>query len=123
MRKLSGAAVFNSMLVKRYFETQLEMYRLKVVRLVSKSAGYFFWMIISAFLVFLFFIFLGVAVGLWLGHLTGSYIAGFAITAAAILVVIILSALLRNALFINPLVRRMVRHSEEPFSEKKGDQM
>jgi hypothetical protein len=111
------------MLVKRYFETQLEMYRLKVVRLVSKSAGYFFWMIISAFLVFLFFIFLGVVVSLWLGRLTGSYIAGFAITSMAIFVMIIVMALLRNALFVKPLIRNMLRHTEEPLSQRKVDQI
>jgi len=94
----------NSKLVKEYFEMQPEMYRLKVVRLISKSAGYFFWMIISAFLVFLFFIFLGVVVGLCLGRIPGSYIAGFALTAMSILVMIILMALLRNVLFVNPLV-------------------
>ena len=48
----------NAKLLREYFETRMKVYRLRAVRLLSKSAGYFIWIIISLFLLFLFIIFL-----------------------------------------------------------------
>ena len=100
-------------LAREYFETKMEIYRLRAVRMISKSAGYFIWIIISLFLFSLFIIFLGVVLSLWLSELTGSYIAGFSITTAIILFVIILLAFFRRVLFINPIIRAFISHSDE----------
>lgn len=104
----------NSALAREYFETQMEIYRLKTVRLISKTAGYFIWIIISLFLLFLFFIFLGAVAGLWLSDITGSYIAGFGITTLVILLLIIVLALLRKSLFVNPIIKAIIHRSEPP---------
>jgi hypothetical protein len=109
----------NSKLAKEYFETQMQIYRLKAVKLISKSAGYLIWIIISLFLLFLFMIFLGTIIGLWLSNITGSYIEGFGITTLALLVIIIILALLRKTLFVTPIIKTFIHHSEESTTEKE----
>jgi hypothetical protein len=109
----------NTKLAKDYFETRMEIYRLRAIRLISKSAGYLIWTIISLFLVFLFIIFLGVVVSLWLSDVTGSYIAGFSITTLAIFVLIIVLALLRKVLFVNPIIKAFINQAEETEAEEE----
>ncbi|MBK5270703.1 MAG: hypothetical protein JJE22_06785 [Bacteroidia bacterium] len=103
----------NKKLVKSYFETRAEIYRLKAVRLLSKTAGYLIWIIISLFLALLFIIFLGIVASLWLSEITGSYLAGFSITSLGILVIIIVLALLRRVLFVNPIIKAVINHANE----------
>ena len=107
----------NSKLAQEYFETQMEIYRLSAVRFISKSAGYLIWIIISSFLLFLFLIFLGILTSIWISKITGSYVEGFGITTLAILVIIFVLALLRKTLFVTPIIKTFIHHSEEP-SEK-----
>lgn len=99
----------NRKLVKEYLEIRLEIIRLKWIRAFSISAGHILWIIISLFLLFLFFIFLGMVAGFWLSGLTGSYVKGFGLTALVILAFIALLALFRKPLFINPLIRLMIK--------------
>jgi hypothetical protein len=109
----------NSKLAREYFETQIEVNRLRAVRLISKSAGYLIWIIFSLFLLFLLIIFLGIVTSIWLSNLTGSYIEGFGITTLALLVIILILALFRKALFVTPIIKAFIHHSEEPASEKE----
>jgi hypothetical protein len=112
----------NKKLVKDYFDTRLEIYKLKLIRIFSKSAGYFIWIIISLFLLFLFFIFLGLVTGFWLSELTGSYVKGFGVTTLIILVVILVLALLRKLLFVNPVIRNIISRAsnEKDSGEEKN---
>jgi hypothetical protein len=107
----------NIRLLRDYFETRMKIYRLRAVRMISRSAGYFIWIIISLFLFFLFIIFLGVVFSLWMSHLTGSYIAGFGITTGLILLLMIFLAVFRKVLFINPIIRTMISHAEDGLDE------
>ncbi|HYM93080.1 MAG TPA: hypothetical protein VET23_03000 [Chitinophagaceae bacterium] len=109
----------NSRLIREYFETRMKIYRLRAVKMISKSAGYFMWMIISLFLLFLFIIFLGVVISLWLSQVTGSYIAGFSITTGILLLLIILMALFRKVLFVNPIIKAFISQSEESTNEEE----
>jgi len=109
----------NKKLVKDYVATKMELYKLKFIFYFSKSAGQIIWFIISIFLVFLFLVFLGLFTGFWLSDLTGSYISGFGLTALIMLVVIITMALLRKSLFINPLVRTLIKHSANKTEEQQ----
>lgn len=108
----------NAKLLGEYFNVRLKIYRLYAVRLLSKSAGYFLWIIISLFLLFLFIIFIGIITGLWFSHITGSYITGFSITTGIIFLVIVLLILLRKPLFVNPLIKTFIRQSEEHAVEE-----
>jgi hypothetical protein len=98
-------------LAKEYLDIRLETYRLMLIRLFSKSAGYLIWIIVSLCLVSLFFVFAGLATGFWLSEITGSYTKGFGLTTLIVLAVVILLALFRKALFVNPIVRKIIRRS------------
>jgi len=103
----------NKKLLKDYFDAKFAIYRLTLIRFFSKSAGHFIWIIISLFLVWLFIIFLGLVAGFWLSKITGSYTMGFGIVTLIILVKIILLARFRKALFINPIIRAIIKNSGE----------
>ncbi len=103
----------NKNLLKEYLNAKLEIYKLQLTRISSRSAGYFIWMTISFFLLWLFIIFLGLVTGFWLSKVTGSYIKGFSLTAVLILALIILLTLFRKVLFVNPIIRKIIKYSEE----------
>lgn len=103
----------NKDLVKDYFEVRLTIYRLKIIRNLSKAAGYFVWIIISLFLLFLLMTFIGLVLGFWLTDLTGSYVKGFGLSTLILLLIITLMALLRNSLFVNPLIKSIIERSNE----------
>ncbi|MBL7738670.1 MAG: hypothetical protein JNK14_05585 [Chitinophagaceae bacterium] len=110
----------NKKLVKDYFDTRMDIFRLKMIRIASRSAGYLIWIMISLFLLLLFIIFLGITTGFWLSSLTGSYTKGFGLTTLIILAVIIILAALRKALFVNPIIRNIIHRAaeeEEPVKE------
>lgn len=107
----------NKKLVKEYVDTKLEIYKLKFIRIFSRSAGYFIWIMVSLFLLWLFIIFLGLVAGFWLSDLTGSYTIGFGIVTLIILLKIILLALLRKSLFINPILRKIIKYAGEEEAE------
>ncbi len=109
----------NTKLAKEYFETMMEIYRLRAIRLLSRSTGYFIWLMISLFLFFLLMIFLGIVIGLWISDLTGSYIAGFGITTAVIVLVIIMLALARKSLFVNQIIKIFIRQSNDTAQEEE----
>ena len=107
----------NKKLAKEYIDVRLEIYRLKLIRVFSKTSGYFIWIMISLFLVSLFAIFLGVVAGLWLSELTGSYVLGFGIVTLLILVKIIFLALFRKKIFVNPIIRNIISRMDDDSND------
>ncbi len=87
----------------------MEIYRLRAVLVVSRMAGSILWIIISLVLVSLLIVFGGIVTGFWLSEITGSYTKGFGITAIILLVLILLLAALRKVLFINPIIRAIIK--------------
>ena len=112
----------NKNLAKDYFQIQMEIYRLRFVAAFSKSAGYLIWIIISLLLLFLFFLFVWIVAGFWFSELTGSYIKGFGLVALIILLKIILLSMMRKSLFVNPIIRSIINHSQKETTEKKEEQ-
>ena len=113
----------NKKLVKEYLDIRLDIYKLKLIRLFAKSAGNLIWILISLFLLLLFSIFLGLVGGFWLSDLTGSYVKGFGIITLIILLKVAALAAFRKALFINPIIRGIVRRvtdDEEGSDEKQN---
>lgn len=110
----------NKKLAKEYLDIKAEIYRLKFTGLFSRFAGYFIWIIISLFLLWLLIIFSGIVIGFWLSDLTGSYIKGFGFATLGTVLVIILLALLRKPLFVNPIIRTIIKKSnvESPEEHK-----
>ena len=127
MDKETFGTIFSSL--KKHAEdwltTRLAIYKLKGIRLVSKIAGNLTWVLISLFLFFLFSVFFWLTLGFWLSHYTGSHVTGFGIVSLAVLLKIVLLAAFRKQLFINPMIRKMIKKAynelqeeEEPKKEK-----
>lgn len=108
-------------MVMDYLETRLEIYRLQGVKAVSKTAAYIVWVIVSLFLLWLLLIFLGIVLGLWLSEVTGNYLTGFGITTLIILAFCILVYVFRKALFVNPIIRTALKHSQQRKEEEYDD--
>jgi type IV secretory pathway TrbL component len=108
----------NKRLAKEYLETRLEIFRLSAVRMASRSAGFFVWVIISLFLIFLIVLFTGVTVGFWLSELTGSFILGFGLVALALFLLFVILTVFRKKLFLDPLMQIILDRSSEEIHEE-----
>jgi hypothetical protein len=103
----------NKKLAKEYLETKIELTRLRLIRVVSRLAGHFIWVIVSLFLLSLLSTFIGLTLGFWLSYLTGSYTIGFGLTSIFILLLILLVVALRKVLFVNPIIRAIIKNTNE----------
>jgi len=110
----------NGRLAREWVETKMEMYKLILIRLAAKSAGYFIWILVSLFLLFLFIIFIGLTAGFWLSSLTNSYTIGFGIVTLLLIIVIGLLAAMRKKLFVNPIIRAIVGEAYEDAEEDEA---
>jgi hypothetical protein len=108
----------NKNLVKDYFETRLEIFRLSAIRTVSKSAGNFVWIIISLFLLFLIILFAGLVLSFWLSDITHSFIMGFGITTIFLLIVFTVLIIFRKKWFVDPIVQKIVERSTEDLDDE-----
>lgn len=113
----------NKKLVGEYIEIRLNLYRLQLTRAFSRSAGYLLWILISLVLLSLFFVFAGIVTGFWLSALTGSYVKGFGITALLVLFILGILTLLRRALFINPVIRSVIRSMDKQKGPENKDEL
>jgi len=111
----------NKGIAREYLDIRLEILRLQLVKMFSKSAGYFVWTIVSLLLLLLFMLFVFLIAGFWLSELTGSIITGFALTAVIILVTAAVITLLRRILFVNPIIRNTIRHLEKEKEENSDN--
>lgn len=99
----------NKKLFKEYIHTRLDIYRLRLIRIFSKAAGYFMWVVLSLFLVFLIIIFLGLVTGFWFSKITGDYVTGFGLATLFVIILTGVIAMFRKQLFVNPIIRGMIR--------------
>jgi hypothetical protein len=107
-------------LVREYIEARLELFRLQAIRIISQSAGYLIWILISLFLLLLIMIFSGVAFAFWISDLTHSYVLGFGLTTLLLIVVFILLAVFRNVLFVHPVIQSIIRKTNESFEKDEA---
>ncbi|MBS1597205.1 MAG: phage holin family protein [Bacteroidetes bacterium] len=104
-------------LFKEYIETRLELFRLQAIRVVSQSAGYLVWILISLFLLFLIMIFSGIVLGCWLSNLLNSYVLGFGLTTLILIVIFILLAVFRKKLFVHPVIQAIISKTSDSFDD------
>ncbi|MDR3716081.1 MAG: hypothetical protein P4L51_25035 [Puia sp.] len=119
MNDLGSFFAENKALVKEYIETRMEIYRLQSLRIFSQSAGYFAWMIVSLFLVFLILLFSGIVTGFWFSSILHSYVKGFGLTTLLILLVFVLLAVFRKKLFVDPVTHTIIQRSREQSGEEE----
>lgn len=105
-------------LLTEYIETRLELYRLQAIKLVSQSAGYLIWILVSLFLFFLIMIFLGIVLGCWLSNLMHSYVMGFGLTTLILVAIFVLLAVFRKSLFVHPVIQAIIRKTTESFEDE-----
>jgi hypothetical protein len=109
----------NVALIKDYLETKTDIYKLKAIRSSSLILGSLVWIIISAFLFFLLFIFIGLVLGFWFSELTNSFTIGFGLATLLIFVVMLLVALFRKQLFIYPMIRIFIKMMTEGHTNEE----
>lgn len=107
-------------LIRDWIDAKLKIYKLRMVKVVSAIGGNLVWMIILLFLASLFIIFAGVTTGYWLSEILGSYVKGFGIVTLFILLLMILLVIFRKALFINPVIKILIRQVMK--EEKEEDE-
>jgi thiol:disulfide interchange protein len=120
---LASFARQNKRLIRDWVETRIELFKLRIARMISVSAGYLAWIFVTIFIALLVIIFVGVTAGFWLSDITGSTTKGFGIiTLTGILLAIIL-AIFRRPIFINPIVRGFVKRmmTDEKENEQQSD--
>jgi sterol desaturase/sphingolipid hydroxylase (fatty acid hydroxylase superfamily) len=109
----------NKAVLKEYLETRMEIYRLQSLRVFSKVAGYFAWILVSLFLVFLIVIFGGLMLGYWFSSMLGSYTKGFGLITLLLVIVFVLLMLFRKSLFVDPVVHSIIQRSREEETEEE----
>ncbi len=121
MEKETFGTFFNSVKehAENWFTARLNFYKLKGIRLFAKIAGNFTWFIISLFLFLLFSVFIGLTLGFWLSNVTGSNVLGFGIVTLLILLKIVLLYVFRKKLFINPMIRLMIKQVYGELQDEK----
>ena len=104
-------------LAREWVDDRARLYKLKGLRTFSRSAAYLVRVLITVVLVFFFLLFLGITSGFWLSELTGSYVKGFGLVTAVILFVATLLFLFKKTLFVDPIIRNIIRRTAS--GEKK----
>jgi sterol desaturase/sphingolipid hydroxylase (fatty acid hydroxylase superfamily) len=111
----------NKAVLKEYLETRMEIYRLQSLRIFSRSAGYFAWILVSLFLAILIVIFGGLMLGYWFSSMLGSYVKGFGLMTLLLVALFVLLALFRKSLFVDPVVQSIIQKSREEEEENNKD--
>lgn len=109
-------------LLRDYVQTRLEILRLQGIRAFAQAAGTLIWVILLLFLLFMFLIFTGLVLGFWFSSLFESYVAGFGLATGVLLLTGMLLTKLRKVLFINPIIRIMVRELQDESASDEKDE-
>ena len=107
----------NKQTLQEYVELKIELFNLKFIRKSSSIGGILVWLLILAFLGLLILFFGGISVGFWLSNIFNSYVLGFAATTGILIVITLILILARKQLFINPIIRIMVREQTREHEE------
>jgi hypothetical protein len=104
--------------LQEYIELKIEIFNLKFIRKSSSIGGIIVWLLILAFLILLILFFAGITLGIWLSNVFNSYVLGFATTTGILVVITLVLTLARKKLFINPIIRIMVREQTRENEEE-----
>ena len=94
---------------KDYVETRADLFRLKAIKKTAEVGSSIVSKVILAIVFSSFFIFLNVALGLWLGDLTGKNYLGFFIVAAFYLIVGIIIYSNRQKIISSPIADSIIK--------------
>ena len=111
----------NKDILKEYIETKTEVYRLQGIRLISKTGGALIWAVLSLFMLFLILIFSGLVLGFWFSELLGNNVYGFGLATLILILIAVLLTFFRRQLFINPIIRSIINHSQETEMDETAE--
>ncbi|WP_126969412.1 hypothetical protein [Gynurincola endophyticus] len=112
----------NKVILKDYVNTNLELFRLRAIRVAAKSVGTLVFVMIAMFFGFLILLFAGLVLGFWLSSITGSYVSGFGYATLILMGLLIIIYLMRNILFINPALNLVLdKMQEDPDGDDDDD--
>lgn len=94
---------------KDYVETRADLFKLKAIKKTAEVGSSLVSNIIVAVVFSCFFIFLNIALGLWLGDLTGKVYLGFFILAAFYLIVGLLIYFNREKIINSPIADSIIK--------------
>ncbi len=108
----------NKKTIQEYVELKIEIFSLKFIKKSSTIGGVLIWILILAFLGLLILFFAGMTISYWLSKVYDSNIIGFGITTGILVFITLLLILLRKQLFINPIIRIIVREQTRDNEEE-----
>lgn len=103
----------NKVIVKDYINTNIELFRLRAIRIASKSVGTLVFIMVAMFFGFLILLFSGLVLGFWLSEKSGSYVSGFGYATLIMIGLLLIIFFMRNILFINPILSMMLDKMQE----------
>ena len=98
---------------KDYVETRADLFKLKAIKKTAEVGSSIVAKIIVAVVFSSFFIFLNIALGLWLGELTGRIYLGFFILAAFYLIVGIIIYSNRQKIISSPIADSIIKNMND----------
>ena len=95
----------NKKLVNEYIENRLEIFRLKSIKVLSKTLSILLLIFITSFMLLFFMLFLVISFSWFMSDQLGSAALGFLCGGFLFLLITIVCILLRKPLFVNPFIR------------------
>ena len=108
----------NKQTLQEYVELKIELFNLKLIQKSSSIGGILIWLMILAFFGLLILFFGGITIGFWLSNILHSYVLGFAAITGILVAITLLMILAHKQLFINPIIRIMVREQTRENEEE-----
>jgi len=116
-KSFSGFFNENKILFQEYLEVRIKLFKLQVIKAMSRSLGLLFATLVVACLVLFVILFLGMAFSFWLAEKTGSNVIGFSGGAGVFFIFLLLALVFRKPLFLSPLIRLFIREMSTDLYE------
>jgi hypothetical protein len=107
----------NKKALQEYFELKFEIFSLKFIKKSATIGGLLIWILVISFFILLILFFAGMTLGFWLSSVFNSNIAGFGVTTGILLLITLIIILARKQLFINPIIRIIIREQTKENEE------
>ena len=111
----------NKKLLNEYLETRFEIFKLRSIKILSKTISILLLISIVSFMTLLFFLFLVIAFSWWMSDLLGSPAIGFLLGGGIFLLSIIICIVFRKPLFVNPFIRLFIHASLQEDEENEDE--
>ena len=107
----------NKALLREYLELRVRLFKLQVIKAMSRSLGLLFAMLVVAAIGLFVVLFLGMSFSFWLAEKSGSNTIGFAGGAGLFFIFLLLVIVFRKPLFMSPLIRLFIREMSADLYE------